>query len=76
MLAEGLRAVITQRLLPNRFGDGLVLAAEILMGTLPVANLIRTEKTFQLSSVMRSGKGHRQCNSWMNRSRSSWMQVS
>jgi twitching motility protein PilT len=56
MLAEGLRAVITQRLLPNRFGDGLTLAAEILIGTLPVINLIRTEKTFQLSSVMQTGK--------------------
>jgi len=56
MLAEGLRAVITQRLLPKIGEDGLVLATEILIGTLPVVNLIRTEKTFQLSSIMQTGK--------------------
>lgn len=56
MLAEGLRAVITQRLLPHASGTGLVLAAEIMIGTVPLANLIRTEKTYQLSSVMQTGR--------------------
>ncbi len=56
MLAEGLRAVITQQLLPAASGDGQALATEIMIGTLPVANLIRTEKTFQLSSIMQTGR--------------------
>jgi len=58
MLAEGLRAVITQRLLPRADGKGQVLAAEILIGTAPIANLIRTGKTFQLPSVMQTGRVH------------------
>lgn len=56
MLAEGLRAVVTQRLLPNTEGTGLVMAAEIMIGTVPLANLIRTEKTFQLPSLMQTGR--------------------
>ncbi|HMK37281.1 MAG TPA: type IV pilus twitching motility protein PilT [Desulfomonilaceae bacterium] len=57
MLAEGLRAVITQKLLPTADRKGLVLAAEIMIGTIPLANMIRTEKTFQIPSVMQTGKG-------------------
>jgi len=56
MLAEGLRAVVTQKLLPRIDGQGLVLAAEIMIGTVPLANLIRTEKTFQLPSIMQTGR--------------------
>jgi twitching motility protein PilT len=56
MLAEGLRAVVTQRLLPKTDGKGQVLACEILIGTLPLANLIRTGKTHQLSSVLQTGR--------------------
>lgn len=56
MLAEGLRAVITQRLLPRADAKGQVLACEILIGTLPLANLIRTAKTHQLPSVMQTGR--------------------
>ncbi len=56
MLAEGLRAVITQKLLRTANGDGQVLACEILIGTVPLANLIRTEKTFQIPSVMQTSR--------------------
>jgi twitching motility protein PilT len=56
MLAEGLRSVITQKLLPSADNKGLVLAAEIMIGTIPLANLIRSEKTFQIPSVMQTGK--------------------
>lgn len=56
MLAEGLRSVITQKLLPTVDDKGLVLAAEIMIGTIPLANLIRSEKTFQIPSVMQTGK--------------------
>jgi twitching motility protein PilT len=54
MLAEGLRAVITQKLLPKWNGQGRVLASEIMIGTVPLANLIRGEKTFQIPSVMQT----------------------
>jgi twitching motility protein PilT len=57
MLSEGLRAVITQRLLPRADGKGLTLACEIMIGTVPLANLIRTEKTFQIPSIMQTGRG-------------------
>jgi twitching motility protein PilT len=57
MLAEGLRAVITQKLLPAIDGKTQILATEIMIGTLPLANLIRTEKTFQIPSVMQTGRG-------------------
>jgi twitching motility protein PilT len=56
MLAEGLRAVITQKLLRAADGDGQVLACEILIGTVPLANLIRSEKTFQIPSVMQTSR--------------------
>lgn len=56
MLSESLRAVITQKLLPNIEGNGQVLAAEIMIGTVPLANLIRSEKTFQLPSIMQTGR--------------------
>jgi twitching motility protein PilT len=56
MLAEGLRAVITQRLLPSADGKGLVLAVEIMIGTVPLANLIKGEKTFQIPSIMQTGR--------------------
>jgi len=57
MLAEGLRAVITQQLIPRADGKGRVLAAELMIGTVPMANLIRTGKTYQLQNIMQTGRG-------------------
>lgn len=56
MLSETLKAVITQRLIPSANGKEMVLALEILIGTLPMANLIRDAKTFQIPSMMQTGK--------------------
>jgi twitching motility protein PilT len=56
MLAEGLRGVITQRLIPTSDGKGLALGCEIMIGTVPLANMIRTEKTHMLTSVMQTGR--------------------
>jgi twitching motility protein PilT len=56
LLAEGLRAVITQKLVPTSNGKGQAMATEILVATVPVANLIRAEKTYQLPSVMQTGR--------------------
>jgi twitching motility protein PilT len=56
MLAEGLRAVVTQKLLPTWDGQGQALACEVMIGTVPLANLIRGEKTFQIPSIMQTGR--------------------
>jgi len=57
MLSESLKAVITQRLLPKVDGQGRVLALEVLIGSVPVANLIREGKVYQLPSLMQMNKG-------------------
>jgi twitching motility protein PilT len=56
MLAESIKAVITQRLIPNAERKGMALAVEIMIGTLPMANLIRDGKVFQIPSMMQMGK--------------------
>lgn len=55
-LSETLKAVITQRLLPAVTGDKMVLAVEMLIGTLPVASMIRDGKVFQIPNLMQTGK--------------------
>ncbi|PTQ56755.1 MAG: Twitching motility protein PilT [Candidatus Carbobacillus altaicus] len=54
-LAGTLRAVIAQRLLPQRQG-GRVAVLEILINTPAVANLIRQEKTHQLHNIMQTSR--------------------
>ena len=56
MLAESLKGVLAQRLLRLRDHSGRALALEVLIGTPPVAALIRERKTFQLGSVMQTGR--------------------
>ena len=56
MLSESLKAVITHRLIPGVDGKRMVLAVEILIGTLTMANLIRDGKVFQIPSMMQMGK--------------------
>ena len=56
MLADTLRGVITQCLVPNKKGNGQVMACEILIGSIPIANLIRAQKTFQIKSVMTTSR--------------------
>lgn len=60
MLAESLRGVISQ-VLCRKVGGGRVAALEVLIGTPPVCNLIREAKTFQLPSIMQSGKRFGMC---------------
>jgi twitching motility protein PilT len=55
MLSESLRAVISQRLLPRKDGQGRVPALETMVVTRAVANLIRENKTFQIHSVLQTG---------------------
>jgi twitching motility protein PilT len=55
MLSESLKGVVAQTLLRKK-GGGRVAALEILVVTPAVANLIREGKTFQIASLMQTGK--------------------
>jgi twitching motility protein PilT len=55
MLSESLRGVVSQMLCKKK-GGGRVAAYEILIANSAVANLIREGKTFQLKSVMQTGR--------------------
>jgi twitching motility protein PilT len=55
-IAGALRAIVAQRLLPSAQGDGVVAAVELLTGVLPLANMIRDDKLFQLPSLMQRGR--------------------
>ena len=55
MLADSLRAVVSQRLMPRVDGAGRVAALETLVVTKAVANLIRENKTFQIHSILQTG---------------------
>ncbi|HEV8701506.1 MAG TPA: type IV pilus twitching motility protein PilT [Candidatus Polarisedimenticolia bacterium] len=56
MLSESLKGVIAQTLC-RRKGGGRVAALEILLVSPAVSNLIREGKTFQIPSVMQTGRG-------------------
>ena len=56
-LAGGLRLIVSQRLIPTPDRKGLVVAAELLPGSIPLWSLIRDGKTFQIPSLQQRGKG-------------------
>jgi twitching motility protein PilT len=56
MVSESLRAIISQRLIPAADGKRRVPAVEVLYVKPSVSNLIREEKTFQIRSVMQTGR--------------------
>jgi twitching motility protein PilT len=55
MLSESLKGVVSQTLC-KKIGGGRAAALEILIGNSAVANLIREGKTFQIPSIMQTGK--------------------
>jgi len=55
MLSETLRGVVAQ-VLCRRMGGGRVAAREVLLSTPAIANLIREGKTFQIPTVMQTGR--------------------
>jgi twitching motility protein PilT len=55
-LADSLRAVVAQRLLPRARGAGRIPAVEILRGNTSVASLIRDAKSAQLPNAIVSGR--------------------
>jgi twitching motility protein PilT len=56
MLSESLRGVVAQTLFKRVDKPGRIAAIEILFNTPAVANLIREGKTFQIPSIMQTGK--------------------
>ncbi|MCJ7595256.1 MAG: type IV pilus twitching motility protein PilT, partial [Desulfobacterales bacterium] len=55
-LADGLRAVVAQTLFKRRDMKGRVAALEIMIANPAVRNLIREGKTFQIPSMIQTGK--------------------
>jgi twitching motility protein PilT len=55
-LADSLRAVVVQRLLPRARGEGRIPAIEVLRVTHAVGSLIREAKTAQVVSTLQSGR--------------------
>ncbi len=58
MLAESLRAVVAQTLFKRADIKGRIAGIEILTGTRAVSNLIREGKTYQIPTMMQTGKKH------------------
>jgi twitching motility protein PilT len=56
MVAESLRGIISQQLIPRADGTGRVMAMEILTNTPAVQNLIREARTFMLPGFIQTGK--------------------
>ncbi|MBI3930113.1 MAG: PilT/PilU family type 4a pilus ATPase [Armatimonadetes bacterium] len=54
MVADSLRGVISQQLLPRRDGMGRIVAVEVLLATSALANLIRENKMHQVNSVIQT----------------------
>jgi twitching motility protein PilT len=61
MLSTSLKGVISQQLVPNKEGDGLVAALEVLVNTPATANIIRQGKLDQLETAMQAGRKAGMC---------------
>ncbi len=57
-LSVALQGIVTQDLLPTADGQGRCCAAEILVPTPAIRNLIREGKTHQIYSVLQTGGAH------------------
>ncbi len=57
MLSESLKGVVCQQLLKRADEPGRLAALEIMFCKTAVANLIREGKTFQIPSIIQTGKG-------------------
>jgi twitching motility protein PilT len=57
-LAIGLQGIVTQTLIPTADGQGRCVAAEVLVPTAGVRNLIREHKTHQIYSLIQTGAQH------------------
>ena len=55
MLSESLLAVIAQKLLQNKDGNGRVPACEVMVANSAIRNLIREDKIYQIPSIIQAG---------------------
>lgn len=55
MLGDSLKGVVAQQLLKKK-GGGRIAVQEVMVGTPAVANLLREGKTFQIPSIMQTGR--------------------
>jgi twitching motility protein PilT len=56
MLAESLRAVLCQHLIPRADGPGRVLACEVLLNNEAVSHLVRKGRAFQIQQVIATSR--------------------
>jgi twitching motility protein PilT len=57
-LAGTIAGIVSQQLIPTQDGKGRVVAAEVLVATPAVRNLIREAKTHQIYTSMQAGAKH------------------
>ncbi len=55
MLAGALEGVVTQQLIPSSDGSGRYACCEVMMCTSAIRNLVRSNKTHQIYSLMQTG---------------------
>ena len=55
MVADSLRGIISQQLVPQADGQGRIACMEVLVVTPAIANLIKEDRTFQIPSLMQTG---------------------
>ena len=67
-LSVALQGIVTQQLLPTADGSGRCVAAEVLIPTPAVRNLIREGKTHQIYSVLQTGAAVRHADDGRRRS--------
>jgi twitching motility protein PilT len=60
-LATVLEGIVSQQLLPEKNGYGLVPACEVLMVTPAVRNLVREGKHYQINNLIQTGKEFGMC---------------
>ena len=61
MVSESLRAIVSQRLVLSADGTRRIPVLEVLYVKPSVSNLIREEKTFQIRSIMQTGRADGMC---------------
>ncbi|MHB9133778.1 MAG: type IV pilus twitching motility protein PilT [Armatimonadota bacterium] len=57
-LAESLRGIVSQLLLPDAAGDGMVLATEVLIVTPAMSNMLREAQIEQIPNFIQTGTSH------------------
>jgi twitching motility protein PilT len=56
MLADSIRGIVSQQLIPSASGSGAELALEVLLNNTSVRKCIVDNKTFQLGSIIQTGQ--------------------